>query len=85
MQLARLYVTDLTKIIVAQLIIEYEVKIVDEIISSLSAWGVLRAHYPGLSFLSGMQPYLAEAGTITGGYDQPKSIEEDLPRRIRVG
>ena len=48
---ARFYVTDMSKMIVAQFIMNYDVKIADETVPSSFAWGALRVPHPRLAFL----------------------------------
>ena len=48
---ARFYVTDMTKMIVAQFIMNYDFKLANESVPDSFAWGVLRVPHPFLSFL----------------------------------
>jgi cytochrome P450 len=48
---ARFYVADMSKMIIAKFIMEYDIKLADEKIPDSFAWGVIRVPHPRLAFL----------------------------------
>jgi hypothetical protein len=48
---ARFYVADMSKMIIAKFITEYDIKLADEKIPDSFAWGVIRVPHPRLAFL----------------------------------